>query len=53
MVALKAGDIVEMVCGNGGGWGDPKKRDRELIRKDIKNGLVTREKAKAIYGYEE
>jgi N-methylhydantoinase B len=41
-VMLEPGDEVTIdVCG-GGGYGDPKKRRKELIEKDKKAGLVTR-----------
>ena len=28
---LAAGDLVRVVTGNGGGWGDPRERERELV----------------------
>ena len=34
----------------GGGWGDPKKRDPELVRQDVINGIVSIESAKKDYG---
>lgn len=43
-------DVVRIVTGNGGGQGDPKDRDPETVRADIKNGLLTAEQAAAIYG---
>ena len=38
------GDIIRVVTGNGGGIGDPKERDDKLVRRDIKNGLITPER---------
>ncbi len=46
------GDIIRVVSGKGGGLGDPRERDPELVRQDVKNGLVTRERAREVYGLE-
>jgi N-methylhydantoinase B len=51
-VELNKGDIVRVVTGNGGGYGDPKKRSRAAVLDDIKNGYLSAERAKAIYGVE-
>ena len=45
-------DIIRVVTGNGGGLGDPKERDPELVRRDVKNGLITPERAREVYGIE-
>lgn len=37
---LAEGDIVRIVTGNGGGWGDPSTREQGLIEADIADGLV-------------
>ncbi len=34
----------------GGGMGDPRHRDRALVERDIADGLVSTEQAKALYG---
>jgi N-methylhydantoinase B len=44
-------DVIRVVTGNGGGIGDPKERDRALVAEDIKNGLISRETARDVYGY--
>ena len=36
----------------GGGWGDPSQRAPERIRRDIEDGLLSPEKARADYGFE-
>jgi N-methylhydantoinase B len=51
-LALRKGDTVRVVTGNGAGWGDPRKRAREKVREDLKNGFVTEEEAREVYGYE-
>jgi N-methylhydantoinase B len=42
-------DVVRLLLPGGGGYGDPKKRDRELIERDLKNGYVTEEAAAREY----
>ncbi len=44
------GDRVSARSTGGGGWGDPSQRDPELIRADVRNGLMTAEQAEEIYG---
>ena len=34
----------------GGGWGDPLRRDPELVLRDARDGLVSPEAAREIYG---
>ncbi|MBT3533968.1 MAG: hydantoinase B/oxoprolinase family protein [Rhodospirillaceae bacterium] len=34
----------------GGGWGDPKQRDPAKVLRDVRDGVVSREAAAAIYG---
>jgi N-methylhydantoinase B len=43
-------DVIRVVTGNGGGIGDPRERDRSAVEEDIKNGLITRERAREVYG---
>lgn len=50
-IILNAGDVIRIRTGNGGGYGDPKKRDPAAIRADIKNGTITARRARAVYGY--
>jgi N-methylhydantoinase B/oxoprolinase/acetone carboxylase alpha subunit len=39
-IPLQPGDVVTIEVPGGGGYGNPEKRRRELIEKDIKAGLV-------------
>ena len=34
----------------GGGYGDPKKRDKEKVRQDVRNEVVSKGAAKKLYG---
>ena len=49
---LAEGDVVRVVTGNGGGWGDPRERERELVRADLADGYVSAETAREIYGFD-
>jgi N-methylhydantoinase B len=50
-VKLKKGDIVRLVTATGGGWGDPKRRSRERVKTDLRNGFITPETARDVFGY--
>jgi N-methylhydantoinase B len=47
---LTEGDVVRLVTGVGGGYGDPLRRDPWLVAQDVRNGFVTVESARAQYG---
>lgn len=49
---LKKGDVVRMVTATGGGWGDPKLRNRDAIKSDLRNGFITPEQASNQYDYQ-
>jgi N-methylhydantoinase B len=49
-VVLCAGDEVEVNTPGGGGLGDPRDRDREAVRRDVRNGLVSAGAAAELYG---
>lgn len=44
------GDVIRIVTGNGGGVGDPHERDPELVRQDVRDGLLSAERASEVYG---
>jgi N-methylhydantoinase B len=48
---IPGGDRLILLLPGGGGMGDPKERDREAIARDVADGLITRERAKADYGW--
>jgi N-methylhydantoinase B len=48
---LQAGDEFLLQSAGGGGYGDPGKRDRAAIIRDIAEGYISPEAAKRDYGY--
>jgi len=48
-LAVEADDVLHFITWGGGGWGDPLDRDPVLVAKEIVQGLVTVDGAKA-YG---
>jgi N-methylhydantoinase B len=49
-VKIKAGQRIRLESPGGGGWGDPKARDPESVRRDVRLGFVTPEAALRDYG---
>ena len=47
---LNYGDTVTCITPSGGGYGDPFKRDQDLVREDVIQGLVSIESAETDYG---
>lgn len=50
-IDLSKGDVLRIVTGGGGGWGDPRKREPDLIEQDLDNGFVTEQAAAEAYEY--
>ena len=48
-VPLEAGDTVTLVSAGGGGYGDPKERDREAVLRDYREGKISPETIKSCY----
>ena len=47
------GRTVQMAFPGGGGYGDPKDRDKADVRRDLAGGYITAEVAADIYGLDE
>jgi N-methylhydantoinase B len=47
---LQPGDVVRLETPGGGGLGNPLERDPMRVLSDVRNGYVSREKAREIYG---
>ena len=46
---LKAGDVISMRSGGGGGWGRPEERDTRQVVADVRDGRISVEDARDIY----
>lgn len=42
--------VLFQQAGGGGGYGDPKTREPELVAREVKNGIISSAKAKELYG---
>jgi len=49
-VWIEEGEVLVSVACGGGGYGDPKTREPEWVLHDVREGLVSRERAQDIYG---
>jgi N-methylhydantoinase B len=47
---LRPGDVVRLETPGGGGLGNPRERDPERVLNDVRNGYVSIDKARDIYG---
>ena len=50
---LKKGDRLILTTPGGGGYGSPADRDPEMVRNDVRDGYLSLEKAKKVYGFKE
>jgi N-methylhydantoinase B len=48
---LRHGDLIRLVTGTGGGHGDPREREAELVARDLADGIITEHDARDVYGY--
>jgi N-methylhydantoinase B/oxoprolinase/acetone carboxylase alpha subunit len=50
LTPLKKGDVFRARVGGGGGWGNPLDREANAVLNDVRNELVSIERAKDVYG---
>ena len=50
--ALRPGDVISMHTQGGGGFGDPRRRDPELVRRDLREGKVSMKGLENDYGFD-
>ena len=48
---LQPGDTLRIRYPGGGGMGNPADRDRRLIEKDLRQGVLSPARAQSVYGY--
>ena len=49
-MTIRRGDVFRHVLAGAGGWGDPLERDPAAVLRDVRNELLSPEKAAADYG---
>jgi N-methylhydantoinase B len=47
--ALEAGDVLQYTWSGGGGYGDPARRSSEAVVRDVREGVLSAEKAASVY----
>lgn len=50
-LTVDKGDVIRVITGTGGGVGEPAERDHDAISTDIRNGFITPERAREVYGF--
>lgn len=51
-LGLTTDDVIRVVTSCGAGYGDPKARDPEAVKRDVKDGILSAERARDIHGVE-
>ena len=46
------GTRYHQFAGGGGGWGKPENRDRDVLKDEVRNGIISEETARDVYGLE-
>jgi N-methylhydantoinase B len=49
-IKVAGGDRIRLRYAGGGGYGDPRSREREMVRADLEAGIVSQEAAQKEYG---
>jgi len=50
ITGVPRGTVYHQVANGGGGWGDPRQRDRRRVADEVRNGVISREAALRDYG---
>jgi N-methylhydantoinase B len=48
--SMAKGQSLQMVGPSGGGWGDPEQREPAAVAEDVRDDLISRERAASVYG---
>ena len=51
-LGLTTDDVIRVVTSCGAGYGDPNARDPEAVKRDVKDGILSAERARVIHGVE-
>ncbi len=49
-LTVNAGDVIRIRTASGGGYGEPRARERERVLDDLRNGYLSEERARSVYG---
>ena len=52
ITGVPKGTVYHQQAGGGGGYGDPRKRDRAKLAAEVRDGVITAETARKAYGVE-
>jgi N-methylhydantoinase B len=52
ITGVPKGTVYHQLAGGGGGYGDPSKRDRTILTREVRNGMISPEAAEADYAFE-
>lgn len=50
LIALPAGSVVRSESGGGAGYGDPRRRPADVVCREVRDGLISAERARTDYG---
>ncbi len=53
LTGVPRGTIYHQLAGGGGGYGDPRRRDRETLRREVRDGVISPQAARDVYGLED
>src|ERR1700720_870235 len=53
ILGVPKGTLYHQIAGGGGGYGDPKQRDRKKVAEEVRNGVISPQAARDIYGLED
>ncbi len=53
ITGVPKGTLYHQLAGGGGGYGDPKNRDRDLLKNEVRNGVISSKAAHEVYGMDE
>ena len=53
ILGVPKGTLYRQVAGGGGGYGDPKLRDRTKVAEEVRNGVISPQAARDIYGLDD
>ncbi len=49
---MPKGTVYHQQAGGGGGYGDPRKRDRAKLAAEVRDGVISADTARKAYGFE-